>query len=89
MEAVVQITEEGRETLRRLHIENQRRIKAALKKLAKGSETGKPLTGRLRGFYSHRVGKYRVIYSIENERIIVHHVGHRGGVYEKGLQKTD
>ena len=48
---------------------------------------GKPLKGRLRIFYRYRVGKYRVIYSVERKEvtIIVIRVGKRDKVYEKGL----
>jgi len=48
---------------------------------------GKPLKGRLRIFYRYRVGKYRVIYSVERKEvtIIVIRVGKRDKVYEKRL----
>lgn len=74
-------TEEGKKTLQSMHIDNKRKIKRALKELAKDSRIGKALTGRLQGFYSFRVGKYRAIYSTEGEAIIVHVVGHRREVY--------
>ena len=80
--ASIHFTEEGRETLHKLHIENQRRIKRALKKIEEKPAVGKALVGRLTGFYSVRAGKYRVVYSLEDESVIVHHVGHRRDVYD-------
>lgn len=42
---------------------------------------GKPLMGRLKGFWSARVGSYRVLYSIEGSRrspkVIVRAIKHR------------
>ena len=78
----VRFTEEGRKTLHELHIENQKRIKRALKNLANNLNLGKRLTGRLSGFYSLIVGKNRAIYTIEKEAITVHYAGHRENVYD-------
>ncbi len=36
----------------------------------------KKLTGR-RDFYRIRVGGYRIIYSIEDDRILIEEIGHR------------
>jgi mRNA-degrading endonuclease RelE of RelBE toxin-antitoxin system len=44
----IQFTEEGRETLRNLHIENQRVVKNSIKTLASNPELGKALVGRLK-----------------------------------------
>lgn len=47
---------------------------------------GKPLTRQLRGHYSARRGEYRVIYSIDDDRVLVTVValGHRRSVYRAG-----
>lgn len=46
---------------------------------------GRPLLGRLRPLWSARVGNYRVIYTIEDdrgkERIVVRAIRHRAVVY--------
>jgi mRNA interferase RelE/StbE len=83
MSLQIRFTEEGREKLHELHIENQKKIKTQLKNLSKNIQLGKPLLGRLIGFYSFRIGNYRAIYTLENERILVHYVGHRKDVYDK------
>lgn len=45
---------------------------------------GKPLVGNLRGFWSLRIGEYRVVYQIIDVqlRIVVIQIGHRKNVYE-------
>ena len=45
---------------------------------------GKPLSGHLRGFFRYRVGKYRVIYTIKNNEllIMVLKIGKRDKVYK-------
>ncbi len=40
----------------------------------------KMLTGR-RAFYRIRVGGYRIIYSIEDDRILIEDIGHRREIY--------
>ncbi len=77
----VRFVDEARKNLHDLHIDVQRRIKRAVKQLARCAGEGKPLTGRLQGFFSHRVGKYRVIYTLNRDVMTVHVVGHRREVY--------
>ena len=77
----VRFTDEARKNLHDLHIDVQRKIKRAVKQLANGMGEGKPLTGRLQGFFSHRVGKHRVIYALKRSVITVYVVGHRREVY--------
>lgn len=45
---------------------------------------GRPLTGDLKGFWRYRVGDYRIVASIEDDRFIVLAVtvGHRRDVYD-------
>ena len=45
---------------------------------------GKLLTGHLRGFYRYRIGKYRIIYTIEEAELIilVLRVGKRDKIYK-------
>lgn len=47
---------------------------------------GKQLLGRLRGLWSARVGRYRILYSIEGSsrspKVIVRAIRHRGVVYQ-------
>ena len=45
---------------------------------------GKSLSGDLKGFWRYRIGNYRAIVKIEEDRLVVLvvHVGHRKNVYD-------
>jgi len=60
-------------------------VEKALDELSAAPQTGKPLKGDLRGYWSYRVGIYRIIYSIKHHEIIVEvlRIQHRKEVYEK------
>lgn len=55
-----------------------------LQEMKNPKDTGKALTGTLAGRWRYRVGDYRLICEIEEERIIVTvlHIGHRKEVYD-------
>ena len=53
-----------------------------LKQLEKNPELGKPLTKALKNNRSLHIGKFRVIYSIKGNEIIIAKVDHRKDVYE-------
>lgn len=46
---------------------------------------GKRLKGKLAGDFSFRVGDYRVIYTVNNDRLIVYIIdlGHRKDIYKE------
>lgn len=52
--------------------------------LAKDPYIGKPLKGVYKGLWKYRVGDYRIIYSIESDRLFVFilRIRHRKNVYE-------
>ncbi len=53
-----------------------------IKDLSKIPPDGKPLSGDLYGYYSYRVGDYRVIYEKIHEGVLVLRIGHRREVYK-------
>jgi len=55
-----------------------------IEKLKQNPELGKPLTANLAGLWSLRIEKYRAIYQIKKEELIIFilKLGHRKGVYE-------
>ncbi|MFA4874519.1 MAG: type II toxin-antitoxin system RelE/ParE family toxin [bacterium] len=63
----------------------QARVAAALDQLAQDPRTGKSLRGELKGYWSYRVGVYRILYSIEEHEVVVHilRIQHRKEVYER------
>ena len=52
-----------------------------LQQLPESPELGKPLTNKLKGCYKLRVGKYRIIYTIDNRIVNITKIGHRKDVY--------
>ena len=73
--------------LKKLGTEAERRVLAYLRTRIAGSadprRLGKPLTGDSKGFWRYRVGDYRIVASIEDDRFVVLGVtvGHRREVY--------
>ncbi len=60
-----------------------KRIANSLESLKSEPFQGKALKHKLKGKYSLRVGTYRVIYSVEKQKITVYifEIGHRRDVY--------
>ena len=54
-------------------------------KLSQDPHYGKPLKGELKGYWSYRVGVCRIIYTIQQQQIVVEilRIQHRKEVYEK------
>ena len=69
--------------LRKLDKENQKRILEKLKQLKGNLELGKPLIGNLSGLWSLRIGKYRVLYQMFQDKlvIVILDIGHRKNIY--------
>lgn len=74
--------------LRKLGSEPQRLILRYLRQRIATSEDprrfGRPLTGDLKGLWRYRVGDYRIVASIEQDRfvVLIVTVGHRREVYD-------
>jgi addiction module RelE/StbE family toxin len=58
------------------------RIIKQLKKLAESPEIGKPLKYNLRNHRSIRVAPFRIIYRLEEGKIIINCFDHRGDAYD-------
>ena len=73
--------------LRKLGVEAERRVLTYLRTRIAGSDDpcrlGQPLTGDRQGFWRYRVGDYRIVAAIEDDRfiVLVVTVGHRREVY--------
>jgi len=62
----------------------QIRIEGALREISRNPYTGKKLMGELEGEYSYRIGRYRIIYFVdEMQNIWIETVSHRKDVYRK------
>ncbi len=58
------------------------RLKKIIEHLRENPQTGKPLRYSLTGLRSIKMGKFRVIYKIEGDKIILLKIGHRKSVYK-------
>lgn len=61
------------------------RIRNALYFIATDPTQGKPLKFSLKGVWSYRVGMYRILYTIERQRLVVYVIdmGHRREIYRR------
>lgn len=69
--------------------EEQRKILDAIDELAEKPHLGKELIGRLTGLRRLRIDNYRVIYKIEEVKLIilVLRAGYRGDIYSQKMNK--
>jgi len=59
------------------------RIIKQLKKLSEQPEAGKPLKNKLKNHRGIRIPPFRIIYRIEQDKIIINCFDHRKGIYKK------
>ncbi len=69
----VVITREAEKILKKLDPAVFQIIQNATRKLKDSPELGKPLTGRLKGLFSWKVSRYRIVYSVpkEEKKIVI------------------
>ena len=92
----LRFTPEAARLLSKIHPENKKYIKKALKELRQNPYTGKDLQEELFGFNSLRIKKYRIIYDMREDEYLlrIYYIGQRSNVYEQfrqmlaGLQKA-
>ena len=61
------------------------RLIAALDEIHDNPLAGKSLAGNLKGYRSYRVGDYRIIYEVDNDRLLVYieKIAHRKESYRQ------
>ena len=85
----VEFDDRARRELRKLAPETQQQILRYLRERIAGTEDprqfGKPLRRNLAGLWRYRVGDYRLICRLEDDRFIVLRlqIGHRREIYEE------
>lgn len=59
------------------------RAAEALARIMANPYTGKPLVGNLKGFWSFRIGMYRIIYEIneQGKEVLIGAIGPRKSIY--------
>lgn len=88
----LKIPDETAELIRGMHPDLKKKIRASLQFILSDPSSGKSLKDDLSGLWSFRVGGFRIIYRIEDDRVIeVVAIGPRERIYEetfKLLQKS-
>jgi mRNA interferase RelE/StbE len=80
----------ARKFLQKLDVNTSRIIVAWMEKNINGCENprmfGQALTGGLKGLWRYRIGDFRVITRIEDDRVLVFviEIGHRSTIYKTG-----
>lgn len=84
----LKISDETALAVRSLHPELKRKIKSALQAVLADPQAGKALKDELEGLRSFRVGRFRVIYRMDNKNEIIEiiAVGPRKIIYEETLR---
>jgi len=72
-------------SVKRLDKEMKERVKKIVKEILKDPYSGIPLTQPLKGFWRKRIGKYRIIYKIDEKRkeVLFIDFGLRKKIYKK------
>jgi len=81
----IRFTPEAIGLLSKIHPENKKLIKAAIKELRQDPHSGNDLEEELSGFKPYKIKRYRILYKMnEEENVIeVYYIGHRRDVYEQ------
>ncbi len=77
----VRLPPEVQETVRHLHSDLKRQIRAAIDLLRVSPESGKALKAGLAGWRSFRVGRLRIVYRSSGASIDVAAIGPRASIY--------
>jgi addiction module RelE/StbE family toxin len=78
----VKFTREALKEWDKLPLQIRKRASKKLPFLEMNPFIGKKLKGELSDFYSLRVWPYRVLYTVEQQTVLIHAVEHRQSVYK-------
>ena len=83
----IHLSQKASRDIRKLDRRYQKAIARSFSILANNPQQGKSLVGDLKGYYSYRIGKIRVVYSLNrDQRIIeVKAIGLRKEIYKRSL----
>lgn len=79
----VTMTNKATKQIHKLNPNDRKRITNWIAEHLKGDPrgTGKPMTGNMSGFWSYRVGKYRMLAQFEGDMVILTNVALRKEAY--------
>ena len=75
-----------RDLIRHMHPPLKRKVRAALADILDDPDCGKPLEGELKGLWSLRIGRHRVIYRPDDAGAEIVAIGPRRTIYEETAQ---
>jgi len=78
-----------RDLIRRLHPQIKRKVRAALQDILDDPNCGKPLERALKGYWSLRVGRYRVVYRPDEAGAEIVAIGPRATIYQETARRID
>jgi len=85
----LRIPNEIAQLIRSLHPTIKRKVRAALQAIVESSACGKPLKEELAGLRSYRIGRFRIVYRIAEDRSVeVVAIGPRRYIYEETYRKV-
>ena len=81
----IRLTPEAAKILSRLHPENKKLVKSALKQISQSPYSGTELQEELSGFRSFKPKRFRILYkpNEEEQTVEIFYIGHRTDVYEQ------
>lgn len=82
---MVRLSRQASKFIEAISGKHREQLESGLSVLAEDPFSGKPLKGDLKGYWSFRVGIYRMIYTIQRNEVIVEvlRIHHRKEVYDK------
>ena len=83
----LKIPRQVREIIRHLHPYLKRDVRAALITILENPTCGKPLERELKGYWSLRVGRHRIIYRPDDEGAEVVAIGLRKTIYGEAARQ--
>jgi mRNA interferase RelE/StbE len=75
-----------RDLIRKMHPNLKRKVRSALTDILDNPECGKPLVGELKGLWSLRIGRHRVVYRPDVAGAEIVAIGPRKTIYEETTQ---
>lgn len=78
-------TKEAKERIEKLSLKFKLQIKNAIERIAQDPRIGNNLTQELSGMLSYRTGKFRIIYRVFHEEVLVLvlTIGYRKDIYQR------
>ena len=88
-ERTLKVPNSVRDLVRYLNPQMKRKVREALKDILRDPNSGKALQRELKGYWSLRIGRHRVIYRPDEAGAEIVAFGPRKSIYEEMARKAD